>query len=202
MFYLYDDALIRTLRSWTGDGKITVNKYELLFPYRADVASDKVQLPIISVSRASPKILNTNKTPLSVDGMKFVETDPRKRNDRPIKIPRLRAIPVRLHYQIDVITRNLEENDNIIRELVFKFINNPTLKVDIPYKGCELSHKFNLMLSEDIEDNSDITEHLNLGETYRQTLDLFTDDAYLFSYSTKDTLDIEVSQEIKKQGEN
>ena len=64
-------------------------------------------------------------------------------------------------------------------------------------------HKFNILLGEEIEDNSDITTRDERGEYFRQTLSLYTDDAYLFSYrehSTK-TLDVIVSTDVDIQAD-
>ena len=193
---LYDNAIVKKFRSWTGDNKITISPPEELFSYRAHINTDELKLPLISLNRIGVTLINTQKQPLSYDGMTMVITEDNT-------VFKLRAIPFRINYQVDVLARTLAECDALVRELIFKIINNPSIEVQIPFNGKKGVHKFNILLGEEIEDNSDITTRDERGEYFRQTLSLYTDDAYLFSYkehSTK-TLDVIVSTDVDIQAD-
>lgn len=197
-FFLYDKAIIETLKKWTGDNKITVNTYENIFSYRADVAQNRedIVLPIISLSRTGVTILSTTKKPTSYDG--YTGTNQTRTEEEKINLRKLKSIPIKISYQLDIITKNREENDNFVRELIFKIINNPKIKIDISYNNSPFTHNFNIRLDEEVTDNSDIPSHVETGESFRQTLVIYVDDAYLFSYTTKDSLVLNVETEIKK----
>ena len=160
---------------------------------RADQSnSDSIELPLVSLTRGqSISILSTNKKPLSYDGKKF--------NANSKKIQQLNGIPISINYQLDIYTRHRVENDDLWREFVFKIINNPKLFVEIPYKEEKIMHVFNMRITDTVEDNSDIPEHLISGEFFRSTLNIYVDDAYLFDYKVKDTLSLEVGVKPDKQ---
>lgn len=46
--------------------------------------------------------------------------------------------------------------------------------------GLNMAHKFNIYFNSGIEDNSDIANHGNRGQYFRQDLTFYTDDAYLW----------------------
>lgn len=96
----------------------------------------------------------------------------------------MKIIPIRLDYQLDVYTVDRKTNDEIYRELLFYFINHPTLEVNIPYT-LNTRHVFNIFFNDDITDNSDTVEHVNKGVLYRYTSTFFSNDAYLFDGPTE-----------------
>lgn len=183
---LYDEAIVKKLRFWTSDTNVSVSDPDTLFTYRADAqGDDQIKLPVISLNRGPIKLIRTGKLPLSKEGIKLVANDK--------KVTTLRAIPMRLSYQLDIYTRYRKESDDLVRELVFKLVNNPRLEIEIPYEDSQYTHKFTLTLEDDIEDNSDVAQHLEKGEYYRITLNLVIEDAYMFNYRAKDTVSLEMS---------
>lgn len=186
--YLYDDAIVTKLRNWRSNNDITISVPENLFTYLADINNDRIKLPQISLIRLPDiEILNTNKKMLSREGLSY--------NVNETNISTLSAIPIRISYQLDIYTRKRKDNDDLMREIIFKLINNPRLEIEIPYNHSDKSHYFNLKLNSTIVDNSNVAEHLEKGEFFRSTLDLYVDDAYLFNYRIKDTLSLEVEVE-------
>ena len=71
------------------------------------------------------------------------------------------------------------------RDLIFNIINNPTLEVTIPYNEVNYKHYANLRLSDSVEDSSGIPERLDFAQFTRLTLNVFIDDAYLWSAPIK-----------------
>ena len=175
--YIYDEALVSKLKSWTENTQIQVygpNETSRMFQTIADKTEDKpIQLPIIFLSRRGGYSLsNPNKRVMSYDGIT------KDANDKVAR--QINAIPISIPYQIDVYARYLKEADSFMRDIVFNIINHPTFKVIIPYQGINLEHNANMILSSDIEDNSDIPERLVTGQFYRMSLTFVVDDAYLW----------------------
>ena len=183
----YDEALVAKLKKWTQDTDVTllgVNETKRRFEVLADKNNDQpIKLPLITLSRnGGYTILSKNKKPLSYDGNTFVRS-----ND---KSALLNGIPISIQYQIDIYTRYLEEADEYARNIVFNIVNYPKLNIEIPYEDLGLTHDANIMLSSDVDDNSDIPERLIPGQFTRLTIGIVIDDAYLFDVRIKKNLSI------------
>jgi hypothetical protein len=54
--------------------------------------------------------------------------------------------------------------DEYVRNFLFKLINNPVLKVKIPYNGAEIEHIANIRVLSNVSDTSDISERIFVGQ--------------------------------------
>ena len=195
---LYDRALATKIEKWLNNEKsarvrvLKPGDAELtrLFKIKADETNDApISLPIIALSRASTiNILNTNKRPLSYEGMKikcydkdgnFVPTD---------SVLKLTAIPMELEYQLDIITSEVAEADEYLRNFTFNFVNLNKVNIQLPYKDCKLIHESTVYMHNEVEDNSDIPLRLVPGQFTRYTITLSIDNAYMFSASPKQNI--------------
>lgn len=199
----YDDALYEKIQSWVKDPNMRILKVDetkRLFQQRADLGDDKpITLPLIALNRdTSIEILNTNKTPLSYDGSHVGGNEK--------STEQLNAIPIQVHYQLDIYTQKYIEGDEYLRNFIFQFINYPKLKITIPYNGSNIVHEAYIKLLSTVSDNSDITEKLFSDQFTRWTLQLELQDAYLFSvplnlnyHVTDASLDIAYNNEITSE---
>lgn len=190
----YDSALVEKIKKWTRDPNLQILKPDettRLLQITADKNNDKpVKLPIIAISRdKNIEILNTQKQPKTFSGKRI--TPEEDTNDNATVSYTVNAIPIRIQYQVDIYTKNIEEADEYVRNLVFNFINLPKLKVTFPYNGVNFVHISNIWIDSNITDNSDIKEHLFPDQFQRFTLTLYVDDAYLFSFPIKEPTLIE-----------
>lgn len=176
--YWYDNAIVNTFRVITGDKRIAINSTDNLFRYVANLDNDQVTLPLINLVRLGYRLLRVTRNPLSSDGFSIGSAGN--------KVDRMQAIPIHIEYQLDIITRNREDNDTITSELIFYLTNHPTLKVHIN-RGANVDHNFNIFINDEIPDNSDLESHQRNGEYFRSTLRLYVPDAYLWK-TTSDTL--------------
>ena len=193
---LYDKALLDKIKGWVKDDSMRItspNETRRLFEYKADIENDApIKLPLITLRRASQiEILNTNKKPLTYDGLTIKY---KEENDTPTRGLILNAIPIDLNYQIDIYTRYFNEGDEYVRNFVFNLINYPTLIVELPYNNCKSIKEAHIRLLSTIEDNSDIPERILAGEFTRFTLQIHVDDAYLYDCRAKDHVCIDEIQ--------
>ena len=190
----YDEAITNKIKSWVKDQNMSILKPEetkRLFMQKLDENNDKpIKLPLIAISRESDiEILSTNKKPLTFDGATA---------DRNIeKTQMLNAIPIHVKYQLDIYTRYFEEADEYVRNFVFQFINNPKLKIEIPYNDSNIEHISNVRMASTVEDNSDIAQRLLPDQFTRFTFKLYIDDAYLFSVPIKENVRVNGDIEIE-----
>ena len=177
MVYEYDNAIVEDLRLITKDSKKTINIIppSEYFDLVATLRSDDIKLPLISLARPSWSLRNDKKPQTMIFEGVMIQND--EENDL---VRNLQAIPIIINYQLDVWTNNRLENDMIMRELIWNYTLNRTLGINIRYKDINYKHTFNILSNDEIEDNSDIQEHKNLGRLFRQTITFYTDDAYLW----------------------
>ena len=192
---LYDNALYDKIHKWVKDPNLRILKVDettRLLQMISDQTKDApIKLPLIALSRdPNIKIITPQKQELSYNGVKVYSDE-----EKSIQV---NAIPIEIKYQLDIYTRKREEGDEYIRNFVFNFINSPKLKVDVPYNDLGFEHISNLYLDENIQDNSDIEEHLFSDQFTRYTLTLYVDDAYLFSLPIKENAKI-VGVELEVQ---
>lgn len=174
----YDDILVAKLKRWMPESSnlrvLRPDETKRLFELNADDSLDTpLQLPCLAVSRNNDIELILNiKNPKSYAGLKLVQ------DTTSTKL--LNAIPIRLQYQLDIYTKTEVEADEYIRQLLFKLINNPVIKIVIPYNGTEVEQIANIRVLSTISDTSSISERLFPGQFTRWTIQLEIQDAHLY----------------------
>ena len=184
----YDDILVAKLQRWIPDTNsirvLKPDETKRLFELHADDNKDRaLHLPLIALSRSNDiTLLSTVKNPKSFDGLK-VHYKTEKIGDIAINThtAQFNVIPIKLVYQLDIYTKTYEEGDEYLRSFLFKLINNPLLKVTIPYNGLELEHTANIRVLDTVSDTSAISERIFSGQFTRWTIQLEIQDAFLFS---------------------
>ena len=173
----YDDVLAAKLKRWNPASDLRVLKpseVKRLFALSAEDSGDKpLTLPCIALSRNNDIELAMNfKTPKSYAGLKLTQTE--------AETAILNAIPIRLQYQLDIYTKTAEEGDEYLRQYLFKLINNPVIKIAVPYNGFEVEQIANIRVLSTVSDTSEISERLFSGQFTRWTIQLEIQDAYLY----------------------
>lgn len=194
----YDEALANKINSWLPKSKnrkiqvLKPDEVKRLFTIEADERNDKpIQLPLIAISRDTQiDVLHPTKRTMSFDGMML-------KSDGKHTI-QLDAVPISITYQLDIYTRHFDEGDELLRELIFKIINNPQLTITLPYNNQNLIQVCAMKMQGQIEDTSSISERLFSGQFTRWTLRLDIDGAYLYSIPYVDNVHIKYDLEIGK----
>ena len=202
----YDEAVASKIQSWlpkskkSQDRRIQVLKPDetrKLFAIELDEKNDKpVTLPLIALSRdTTVDILQKTMVPMSFDGL-LLEASLEKG-------VKLNAIPIGISYQMDLYTRRYDEGDELVREFLFKFINNPQIVIEIPYNDQKLKHVSSIIMRGQVEDTSDIPERRFSGQFTRWTFRFDISGAYLFNvpvnYNVKiDTVALESADNRKE----
>lgn len=171
-FGCYDTAIIDNFRKVFDNDSVYILPVEDAFRFVAQLNRDKFELPVISTTRLGIQILSSQVNQAQKTKGFLVRRDGANNNTF------VQVIPIRIEYQIDIFTVDRASCDEITRELIFYFYQNPTLVAHFDY-GLDIDHNFNLFLNEDIVDNSDTLEHVNTGVKFRNTLTFYTDDAKL-----------------------
>lgn len=190
----YDEALTKKIKdAIVSDSKILIlgpeESSEELFSTQADLNYDNLSLPMISLIRKRDvDILNTNKKPLTYDGIRlkfYNKSGELVTGDKALK---LNAIPIKLEYQLDIYTLKEYEADEYAREFMFFFINNPAVNIELPYHDVKATHTSTVRVESPLINNSDIPQKLFKDQFYRYSLNLYIDDAYYFSIPSMKTI--------------
>ena len=171
--YLYDNALVTALRQVTGDDRIHLIDPQSAILFFAQVDHDKNMYPAIVLSRRPSSLLDYQNQVAKLKGQTL-------RVNEDSTVTKLKLLNARFEWQIDVFTVDQFTCDEIVRELIFFFTNNPRFQVTVPY-GANIPQNFDVFLSPEIEDNSDLVEFPNRGEYYRETLVIYTENGHYFS---------------------
>lgn len=175
----YDDILVAKILKWLPEATnlrvLGPSESKKLFELTADDIKDQpFKLPIISLTRSKDiELLSTIKQPKSYEGLKLLST--------PEETLHFNVIPIKLLYDLTIYTKTEEEVDEYVRNFLFKLINNPVIKVRIPYNNTQIEHVANIRVLSNISDTSDISERIFSGQFHCWTIQLEIQDAFLFS---------------------
>ena len=176
----YDDAIVIKLSRWipdtTGLRVLREGDVKRMFELNAEDTGDgSFKLPFIALSRSKTvELLAPTKQNRSFDGYHMVSYSG--------KTAQLNAIPIKLDYQLDIYTKTYYEGDEYLREFVFKLLNNPLIKIEIPYNGSNFTHTAYIRLLENIQDSTDsVQQHIFDGQFTRWTIQFEVQDAFLFN---------------------
>ena len=194
----YDEALANKINSWLPKSKnrkiqvLKPDEVRRLFMIEADERDDKpIQLPLIAIARETQiDVMHPTKRAMSFDGI-MLKSDSKH-------TLQLDAVPISLTYQIDIYTRHFDEGDELLRELIFKIINNSQLTVNLPYNNQNLIQVCSMKMQGQVEDTSAISERLFSGQFTRWTLRLDIDGAYLYSIPYVDNVHVNYGLEINR----
>lgn len=188
--YLYDESLTESLKKITGDSRIHVINPDQAFDFLAQFDQDRVELPAVVLSRRNVSLLDYRNQVVALKG----QTAKVKDNNLIVKA---KLIPMRIEWNIDVFTVDRYSCDEIIRELVFYFTSKPRFEVKVPYQ-LDIVQNFDVILSPEITDNTDLVEFPSRGEFFRETLSIWTENAHMFSsqlqYPVYSTSDVDINK--------
>lgn len=202
--YKYEEAIVAKMREITGDDRIIITPSDNISNLIPRIANDELKLPLIHIIRNNWRLLGKNSHAMKMNGHiannypMFYEGSNEGYDG---KIHREHVIPISFSHTFEVWSRTREENDEMIRELIWFFLTLGELEVDIPY-GLNRKHKFTLTLANDIVDNTNIISHKDAGEVFLQALITNCDDAYLWKSSAHNPTCIHIGTELmndKKQ---
>lgn len=175
----YDDILTAKIKKWIPENSnlrvLKPEETKRLFELTADDNNDQAfKLPFISLSRNNDiELLENIKSVKSFDGLKLLQN-----SDQTLT---MNVISIKLGYQLDIYTKRYDEGDEYVRSFLFKLINNPLLKIEIPYNDTKILHTANIRVLNTVSDTSAISERLFSGQFTRWTIQLEIQDAFLFS---------------------
>lgn len=171
--YLYEKSLVERLREVTEDSRIHVISPDNSISFLGRLDKDKVNFPAIVLSRGPVRLQEYRNQVVALKGQTA-------KIDDESYIVKAQLVPIHVEWNIDVYSVDRFTCDEIIRELIFYFITHPRFEVQVPYQ-LDIPQNFDIFVDDDIEDNSDLVDFDNVGECFRETITIYTENAHLFS---------------------
>lgn len=185
MIWLYDRAICKDLDESFNedldlDSKVKVVEPEGAIDLQAQMSKDEVSYPVVCLVRQDNQIdtSRTNFTRLH-EGVDYViDTDANELFSE-------RAVPVTLSYELHVITTNIVDMDELLRELIFKYSTMYFLKIELPYEGNR-KIRFGVCIDEDaqIERTSGTYDYISAGKLYESILHLRCEGCVMVTYTS------------------
>lgn len=201
MIYKYDDAICDDLRkSFNPDNVenpvVTVVSSEVVTAIAAQIQNDKLTYPLVALIRNPNSVqidqsrMNFTRAHFGVSAVIDKETN---------NVYYEKVLPITLQYSLTVLTTNIADQDEIIRELLFKYVNMYFLTIKLPYE-CDRKIRFGVRITSetDIDYSSGSPEYLQSGSLYQAIIPLHCDGCVLVSYTPahliRTTFDVEPSE--------
>ena len=184
MLYKYDNAIVDDLkRSFNPENVpnpvVSVISPDQIVGLAAQLQNDSIKLPIIALTRNQEQI-DSNRTNFTSMHRGVATVIDNETNE----LYHEKVIPITLSYNLTIITSNTADMDEMIRELMFKYINMYFLTIKLPYES-DRKIRFGVSLSKDseIDRTSGVSEYRSEGKLYQSILTLNCEGTVLVSYT-------------------
>lgn len=196
MIYLYDEAIANDLRNSLNLSNIScpikVIDKEAIIDITAQIKEDRISFPLICLKRHED-------TPIDTDLTNFTAMHkgvPAVFDNETNKIYNEKSIPIKLSYDLIILTTNTADKDELVRELLSKYINMYFITFTLPYES-KRKLKFGVKVIDDsISNVSGSYEYIKSGTLYETTISLEVQGARLLSYTPRQLQRTVLSKDI------
>ena len=199
MLYLFDNAICDDLeRSFNpvADGEQPVVRVvgpEAIVGLAAQIQEDKIGFPIIALTRNDYQIdskrLNFTRSHFGVATVFDNESN---------TLYYEKAVPITLSYDMTILTTNQADMDELIRELLFKYVNMYYLTIKLPYES-DRKVRFGISINGEtsIDRSSGSLEYIESGTLYQSIIKLNCDGCCLVTYTPAQLMRYKMSDSVE-----
>lgn len=185
MLYLYDEAIINDLRrSFNPEAvpnpAVSVVDADTIVNIAAQMQDDNLAFPIVSVYRKSDIQIDSERQNFARRHRGVCSVIDHETN----MLYYEKMIPVKFSYEITTLCTNTVDQDELTRELLFKYNDMYFLTIQLPYES-DRKMRFGLSIDEGagIERRSGVVEYLSSGSLYQTTITLNVEGGVLLEYT-------------------
>lgn len=184
MLYLYDKAICDDLsKSFNSDSGVNstvrVIDPEGSIQVLAQLQNDEVKFPAVMLTRSDD---------FEVDSERWNFT--RAHTGVPVQLDNStnelyyeKAVPINLNYSLTILTTNIADRDELIRELVMKYTQMYFLMIKLPYE-CSRYIRFGVSAEfQNMQHSSGTFEYLQAGSLYQTIIPLKCEGCVLVTYT-------------------
>lgn len=184
MLYLYDRAIVKDLKESFNPENVENPVVKVIDPegvigLAAQIQNDEIEFPIVALQRAED-------TPIDQDRWNFTRAHKGVVSVFDNETNQLyyeKAVPIKLNYQLTLLTTNTADMDELFREIVMKYISMYFLKIKLPYE-CERYVRFGVTIDYDnIQRDSGSFDYIQGGKLYQTIIPLKCEGCVLVTYT-------------------
>ena len=185
MLYLYDNAICEDLEQSFNPNAVGTTGVKVIDPESAinllaQMKDDDIDYPAVVLTRNTDLNIDSNQTNFTrIHRGVATVLDPKTNN-----LYYERVVPVNLQYKLTVLATNTADQDELVRELLFKYEQMYFLTIQLPYE-CERKVRFGLAIDHDtaIQYDSTPSTYLQTGKVYQAIITLRCEGTVLVSYT-------------------
>lgn len=197
MIWLYDNAIVDDLKhSFNPDNVpnpvVSVVGPENILGVAAQLQEDSISLPIVALGR----------NPIEYDLSRYNFTRakvgvPAQYDSKENVVYHEKAIPIKLTYDLTLLTANQADMDELTKEILFKYSQQYFLIIRTPYEA-KRPIRFGIQLVPDsqIEQSSTSKDYWEKGQLYQSILHLECHGCVLLSYTPRKVTNVVISDEV------
>lgn len=184
MLYLYDSAIAKDIQhSFSdehGNSDVKVVDPEAAVNIIAQIQEDNIQFPVVVLTRDTTYSIDTqrsNFTAMHRGVLTVMDTETNK-------LYYEKSIPITLRYNLTILATNTADVDELVKELLFKYLQMYYLTIQLPYEA-ERKIRFGVAVRPDIEiqQSSGSFDYLESGKLYQTVIPLTCEGCVLVSYT-------------------
>lgn len=185
MIYLYDRAiqkdLVRTFNpNNVPDPVVRVVEVDTAIGLAAQLQKDEIKFPIVAIARMPDSSIDTDRTNFTLAHRGVAAVFDNKTN----MIYHERILPINLSYTLTILTTNTADMDELMREIMFKYLSMYFLTIKLPYESSrKIRFGIRFDADEGIHRQSGQAEYLGAGQLYQSILTLKCEGCFLATYT-------------------
>ena len=179
MVWIYDNAICDDLNRSLGSGDVRVIDPEGAVDIIAQIKDDNIKFPVVVLTRDTDYEIDTSRINFTLAHRGIPACIDLETN----KIYNERVLPINLKYNLTVLATNTADMDELMKELIFKYIHMFFLTIKLPYEG-ERKLRFGISIDPGttISQSSGSVEYLKTGKLYQSIIPLTCQGCVLISY--------------------
>ena len=183
MIYLYDKAIAKDIEN-SFDPNAMSTPVKVIDPEGAvnviaQIKNDEMTFPVIVLTRSPQIEIDRSLTNFTMMHRGYAQViDPETNN-----VYYEKSIPIKLNYDLTVLATNTADMDELLKELMFKYVNMYYLTIQLPYEA-DRKLRFGIVLQDSLIDQSSGSfEYLQAGKLYQSILHLNCEGCREISYT-------------------
>ena len=184
MLYLYDEAIAKDIKaSFTdemGNSEVKVVDPAGAVDLLAQIQEDSVRFPVAVLTRDPVYSIDTQRTNFTRMHSGVLTVMDNETNQLYYE----KAIPIRLKYNLTVLATTTVDADELVKELLFKYLQMYYLSIRLPYEADRII-RFGISITTetDIQQTSGSFEYLSAGKLYQTVIPIVCEGCVLVSYT-------------------
>lgn len=184
MLYLYDEAIAKDIKaSFTdemGNSEVKVVDPAGAVDLLAQIQEDSVRFPVVVLTRDPVYSIDTQRTNFTRMHSGVLTVMDNETNQLYYE----KAIPIRLKYNLTVLATTTVDADELVKELLFKYLQMYYLSIRLPYEADRII-RFGISITAetDIQQTSSSFEYLSAGKLYQTVIPIVCEGCVLVSYT-------------------